>query len=76
MDKTLAANRLELESMRGRLLAAEVTIREITPQVERLARADEVADAVKRVIWKAAAALGAVLVGLATIAGVIIAYFH
>lgn len=64
----------ELSSLRGRLHVAEGRLDRVEPQVERLAHADEIADAVKRVVWKAALALGAFIVGTATVAGVIAAF--
>lgn len=66
----------ELLSQRGRLRVAEGRLDKLEPAVERMAHADEIADAVKRVIWRAAVALGALIVGTASVVGVILGVFH
>ena len=65
-----------LASLRGRLHVAEGRLDKLEPAVERMAKADEIADAVKRVIWRAAVALGALIVGTASVVGVILSVFH
>lgn len=67
----LAARTLLLDSLRGRLDAAEGRLTKLEAEVGRIAKADEIADALRGVIWKAVVALGASIVGAATIAGVV-----
>lgn len=65
-----------LVSLRGRIQAVEVTLHEIEPRLERLARADEVAAAVRKTIWRAAAVVSGVIGVVAAILTAIAAYLH
>lgn len=65
-----------LASLRGRLKILEVDVAELKPKVDRMAQADEIADAVRKLIWKAATVVGGVLVGVAAISAALATYLH
>lgn len=76
-DKRLQALALlkeGVESLAGSQAAIERRLVKVEEDVRQLATADAVADAVKSLVWKAAVAVGAAIVGAATIAGVIAAW--
>ena len=73
----------ELVSLRGRLTAAEGRLTKLEPEVARMAKADEIADAVTEHMQKARRGLltmgeklGGVLVGVAAVASVIVQLLH
>lgn len=65
-----------LASARGRLKLLEVDVAEMKPKLDRMAQADEVAEAVRKLIWKAATVVGGVLVGVAAISAALATYLH
>jgi len=73
----------ELASLRGRLTAAEAKVNELEPQVERMAKADEIADAVtehmrsaRRGLLTTGEKLGGLAVGVAAVVSVVLQLLH
>lgn len=69
MDKVVAGYGMRLESLEGRMAKVE-------PQVEKMARADEIAAALRSNLWttaqKTGAAIVATIIGVTAILGVVL----